>query len=341
MVLTVLADFQLPACPRYLAVSPISHASCIMIVPTLLRGGTIFLHAGFDPERFLQTIATERINLGFGVPTMIYALLDTPMLDDTDLSSLETFQYGAAPMSPTRLAECLERIGPVFTQGYGQIESGATGTILTKQHHDPSHPRRLASCGQSVSSVQLQLQDEMGVEAPVGEVGEICIRGASVMDGYWKQPDLTAEALRGGWLHTGDMATRDEDGFLTIVDRKKDMIVSGGFNVFPREVEDVLSSMPGVAMCAVIGVPDAHWGEAVKAVVVPKPGADVTAEALIALVRQHKGPVCASKSMVFAARFLSPLWARQTKKPSVHSIGMARSASCTRCPPVGVRQARL
>jgi fatty-acyl-CoA synthase len=140
----------------------------------------------------------------------------------------------------------------------------------------------------------------MGVEAPVGEVGEICIRGASVMDGYWKQPDLTAEALRGGWLHTGDMATRDEDGFLTIVDRKKDMIVSGGFNVFPREVEDVLSSMPGVAMCAVIGVPDAHWGEAVKAVVVPKPGADVTAEALIALVRQRKGPVYAPKSVAFA-----------------------------------------
>jgi fatty-acyl-CoA synthase len=119
------------------------------------------------------------------------------------------------------------------------------------------------------------------------------------MDGYWKQPELTAETLRGGWLHTGDMATRDGDGFLTIVDRKKDMIVSGGFNVFPREVEDVLSSAPGVAMCAVIGVPDDHWGEAVKAVVVRKPGAEVTAEALMALVREYKGPVYAPKSVDF------------------------------------------
>ena len=145
-----------------------------------------------------------------------------------------------------------------------------------KQDHDASHPGRLTSCGQAVSSVRLQLQDETGAESPVGETGEICLRGASVMDGYWKQRELTAETLRGGWLHTGDMATRDQDGFLTIVDRKKDMTVPGGFNVFPREVEDVLSSAPGVAMCAVIGVPDDRWGEAVKAVVVCKPGTDVT-----------------------------------------------------------------
>jgi fatty-acyl-CoA synthase len=299
MVLTVLADFQLPACPRYLAVSPISHGSGMMVVPTLLRGGTVFLHAGFDPEHFLRTIATERINLCFGVPTMIYALLDHPALDSIDLSSLETFLYAAAPISPTRLAECLERIGPVFTQYYAQTESGGMGTVLTKQDHDLSHPERLASCGQSVSSVRLQLQDDTGSEVAVGKTGEICLRGASLMTGYWNQSALTAEALRDGWLHTGDMATRDGDGFLTIVDRKKDMIVSGGFNVFPREVEDILASVPAVAMCAVIGVPDERWGETVKAVVVRKPGADVTAEALIALVRERKGPVYAPKSVEF------------------------------------------
>jgi fatty-acyl-CoA synthase len=300
MALTVLADFQLPACPRYLTAAPITHAAGMMIMPTLLRGGTVFLHPGFNPERFLQTITTKRINLCFGVPTMIYVLLDHPALNSTDLSSLETFLYAAAPMSPTRLAECLERVGPVFTQYYGQAESVGMGTVLTKQDHDASHLERLASCGQSVSSVRLQIQDEAGVEVPVGETGEICLRGASVMDGCWKQSELTAETLRGGWLHTGDMATRDRDGFLTIVDRKKDMIVSGGFNVFPREVEDVLSSAPEVAMCAVIGVPDDHWGEAVKAVVVRKPGADVTAEALIALVRERKGQVYAPKSVDFA-----------------------------------------
>jgi fatty-acyl-CoA synthase len=299
MALGVLADFQLPACPRYLAATPITHAAFMMIMPTLLRGGTVFLHAAFDPERFLQTIATERINLCFGVPTMVYVLLDHPALDATDLASLETFLYAAAPMSPTRLAECLERVGPVFTQYYGQTESAGMGTVLTKQDHDASHAGRLASCGQAVSSVQLQLQDETGAEVPVGETGEICIRGASVMEGYWKQPELTAETVRGGWLHTGDMATRDGDGFFTIVDRKKDMIISGGFNVFPREIEDVLSSSPEVAMCAVIGLPDDRWGEAVKAVVVRKPGTEVTAEALMALVRERKGSVYAPKSVDF------------------------------------------
>jgi fatty-acyl-CoA synthase len=300
MALTVLADFQLPACPRYLATTPITHAAAMMIMPTLLRGGTVFLQAGFDPERFLRTIATERINLCFSVPTMIYILLDHPVLDGTDLSSLETFLYAAAPMSPARLAECLERIGPVFTQYYGQTESTGMGTVLTKQDHDASHRERLASCGQAVNSIRLQLQDEAGAEVPGGEVGEICLRGAAVMEAYWKQPELTTDTLRDGWLHTGDMATRDEDGYLTIVDRKKDMIVSGGFNVFPREVEDILSAAPGVAMCAVIGIPDDHWGEAVKAVVVRKPGADVTPEALIALVRERKGSVYAPKSVDFA-----------------------------------------
>jgi acyl-CoA synthetase (AMP-forming)/AMP-acid ligase II len=298
--LTVLADFQIPACPRYLAASPITHASGLMILPTLLRGGTVFLQAGFDPERFLRTIASECINLCFGVPTMIYGLLDHPALARADLASLETFLYAAAPMSPARLSEALERVGPVFTQFYALTESAGMGTILAKQDHDRRHSGRLASCGQAMSSVVLRLQDEAGVEVPLGEPGEICLRGASVMDGYWKQPALTEEALRGGWLHTGDIATRDEDGFLTIVDRKKDIIISGGFNVFPREVEDIISSVPEVAMCAVVGVPDDRWGEAVKAVVVRKPGANVTAEALIALVRERKGPVYAPKSVDFA-----------------------------------------
>jgi len=299
MILTVLADFELPDCPRYLAAAPITHAAGMMIMPVLLRGGTVFLHPGFEPERFLATIASARINLCFGVPTMIYVLLDHPALERTDLSSLETFLYAAAPMSPTRLGEALRRIGPVFTQAYAQTESGGTGTVLAKADHDPSSPGRLASCGKSMSTVRIEIHDEEGREVPVGEAGEICLRGPSVMEAYWKQPELTAETLRGGWLHTGDMATRDEDGFFTIVDRKKDMIVSGGFNVFPREIEDILSSVPAVALCAVVGVPDDKWGEAVKAVVVRKPGAPVTAPELIALVKEKKGSVYAPKSVDF------------------------------------------
>ncbi len=299
MALSILAEFQLPHVPRYLAASPITHASGMMIVPTLLRGGTVVLHPGFDPEQFFRTIAAERINLCFGVPTMIYVLLDHPALDRADLSSLETFLYAAAPMSPARLREGLERIGALFTQYYGQTESGGMGTVLGKPDHDASDTARLASCGRPVSSMRLEIQDDSGHAVAVGQTGEICLRGPSVMQGYWHQAQTSSDTLRGGWLHTGDMATRDDEGFVTIVDRRKDMIISGGFNVFPREVEDVLSSAPGVAVCAVIGVPDDKWGEAVKAIVVKKTGARVTDAELIALVRDRKGPVYAPKSVDF------------------------------------------
>jgi acyl-CoA synthetase (AMP-forming)/AMP-acid ligase II len=150
-----------------------------------------------------------------------------------------------------------------------------------------------------VASVRLQIRDDDGTQVAGGDIGEICLHGPSVMDGYWQQPEVTAATLRGGWLYTGDMATRDDDGFLTIVDRRKDMIVSGGFNVFPREIEDVLSAHPAVATAAVIGVPDDTWGEAVKAIVVVRADADVSADELIALVRERKGPLHAPKSVDF------------------------------------------
>ena len=299
LMTTVLSEFDFPQENRFLAASPITHAAGMMVLPVLLRGGTVFLHKSFDPGRYLSTIASERITMCFGVPTMIYVLLDHPDLDTTDLSSLEWFGYAASPMSPTRLVEALERIGPVFMQYYGQTESTGHGTVLRRDQHDASRTDVLASCGKPEFTVELQIQDDDGNELAPGEAGEICLRGPAIMDGYWKQDELTAETLRDGWLHTGDMAVQDDEGFVTIVDRKKDMIISGGFNVFPREVEDVLSTHPSVAMSAVIGVPDDKWGEAVKAVVVLKPGSDVQPDELIALVREHKGPVYAPKSIEF------------------------------------------
>jgi acyl-CoA synthetase (AMP-forming)/AMP-acid ligase II len=229
----------------------------------------------------------------------VYALLAHPALAATDTSSLRTFVYAGSPMSPARLEEALERIGPVFLQFYGQTESTGLGTVLWRRDHDPAVPGRLTSCGKPVATIRVQLQDGDGAQVAGGDVGEICLQGPSVMDGYWRRPELTAETLRDGWLHTGDMATRDDDGFLTIVDRKKDMVVSGGFNVFPREIEDVLSAHPAVAAAAVIGVPDDRWGEAVKAIVALRPGADVSADELIAVVREHKGAVYAPKSLDF------------------------------------------
>ena len=159
----------------------------------------------------------------------------------------------------------------------------------------------------------------------VGEVGEICVRGVIVTDGYWKRDELTAETFRNGWLHTGDMATRDDDGYLYIVDRKKDMIISGGFNVYPREVEDVLCAHPGVAMAAVIGIPDERWGEAVKALVVPRPGAELDAGELIALGARAQGPGRTHPSRSRSStRCRSPAWASPTGKPSAPATGRAR-----------------
>jgi len=229
-------------------------------------------------------------------------MLDDPSQGDDALGSLEVVIYGASPISPARLAQAVGRYGPRFMQLYGQTEAPNAITALRRADHDPvAHPERLASCGVPIGPIQVALLDEAGGEVPDGEVGEICVRGPLVMAGYWKRPEETAQAFRHGWLHTGDLARRDAQGFLYIVDRSKDMIVSGGFNVFPREVEDVLTAHPAVAAAGVIGVPDETWGEAVKAVVVLHAGMHVDAAELIALVREAKGPVQAPKTVDFVA----------------------------------------
>ena len=297
LVYGVATGWDLPTERRYLACAPISHAAGMLIVPTLLRGGTVILQRGFDPAAWLRAVTEERATTALLVPTMIYALLDHPALDGADLSSLETVMYGASPMSPARMAEALERVGPVFCQLYGQTESGGQGTSLWRSEHDRGDLRRLASCGKPMPSVRVEILDDDGNPVPEDTPGEICLRGPSIMLGYYKQPELTAAAFQHGWLRTGDIAVRDAEGFFTIVDRKKDMIVSGGFNVFPREIEDVLTSHPAVSVAAVIGVPDAKWGESVKALVVLKPGATLEPAELVALVKERKGPVYAPKSV--------------------------------------------
>jgi fatty-acyl-CoA synthase len=229
---------------------------------------------------------------------MIYALLDHPQFDEFDLSSLETVFYGASSISPARLKEAIERIGPVFAQFYGQAEAPMILTYMRKADHDVNDMQRLASCGRPSPYVRLELLDAEDNPVPAGEPGEICVQGPLVMDGY-RDPELTAEVFRGGWLHTGDVAIRDPEGFLRIVDRTKDMIVSGGFNIFPREIEIIIAEHPAVAEVAVIGVPHEKWGEAVKAVVVLKPGTSVAEDELIAPVADSKGSYQAPKSVDF------------------------------------------
>jgi fatty-acyl-CoA synthase len=303
-----LAEWEWPEEVRFLIATPLSHAGAAFFIPTLLRGGSIVVLPGFDPEKVLETIEKFRITATMLVPTMLYVLMDHPKFASTDLSSLETIYYGAAAMSPTRLKEAIEKLGPIFFQFYGQAECPMTITVLHKDDHDTSNLARLATCGRPVPWLRVALLDDDGNEVPRGEPGEICARGPLVMQGYWNKPEETATALEGGWLHTGDIAREDEDGFYTIVDRKKDMIVSGGFNVFPREVEDVLSTHPAVANVAVIGVPDEKWGEAVKAVVVLRPDQSVDPEELMALVKDRKGAHHAPKTVDFAESIpLSPL----------------------------------
>ncbi|WP_027555548.1 AMP-binding protein [Bradyrhizobium sp. Cp5.3] len=294
----ILADFEIPEAARYLAVAPISHVAGTKILPTLMTGGTVHMLKGFDPDAVLRTIERERINFTLFVPTMIYVLLDHPALSKADLSSLELVLYGASAMSTSRLVEGIERVGPVFSQLYGQTECYPV-SVLRKADHDLKTPELFLSCGFPISVCDVKILDENDQEVAMGEAGEICVRAPHVMAEYWKQPDITAETLRNGWLHTGDIARQDERGYMFILDRKKDMIVSGGFNIFPREIEDVLSEHSDVAQVAVVGIPDDKWGEAVTAIIVPHEGSAPDPDELINLVKSRKGSAYAPKQVQF------------------------------------------
>lgn len=303
-----LISWEWPEEVRHLICAPLSHSGAAVLSSVLVKGGAMFVLPGFDPVAVMEAIERHRITSVLMVPTMVLAMIDHPRFGEFDLSSLEVVFYGASAFPAARLKEAIAKLGPIFFQFYGQSEAPMSVTVLRRDEHDVNDPLRLASCGRPTPLVRVALMDDDMREVADGEPGEICVRGPLLMGGYLNKPEETAQALEGGWLHTGDVAIRSPDGFLRIVDRKKDMIVTGGFNVFAREVEDVLVEHPQVRQTAVIGVPDEKWGEAVKAVVVVEPGATVTAEELIALVRDRKGAVQAPKTVDFIdALPLSPV----------------------------------
>ncbi|MEO8298308.1 MAG: AMP-binding protein [Burkholderiales bacterium] len=299
--LLVQAGIDWPQDVRLICTTPISHAAGSLILPTLLRGGLVVLQRGFDADAFIDAFERHRCNVTFLVPTLVYALLDHPRTRRTDWTEMHTLIYSAAPMAPVRVREALQVFGPCLVQLYGQTEAPNCVLALTQREHLLANDERLASAGRPLPGLSVALLDDTGqpVAANGGShaIGEICVRGPLLMSGYWGQPELTAQAFEGGWLHTGDMAWRDAQGYLYIVDRKKDMIISGGFNVYPKEVENVLTAHPAVAAAAVIGVPDAKWGEAVKAFVTLRPGHSTDEATLIALVRRAKGAVHTPKSI--------------------------------------------
>jgi fatty-acyl-CoA synthase len=293
-----LAEWEWPESPRFLMCTPLSHAGAAFFVPTVIKGGSLYVLPRFDPAEVLRTIEEQKITATMLVPSMLYALMDHPDSRTRDLSSLETVYYGASAINPTRLAEAIERFGPIFAQYYGQSEAPMVITYLAKADHTGD---RLASCGRPAALLRTALLGDDGQPVPVGEPGEVCVAGPLLAQGYWNLPDQTAETFRDGWLHTGDVAREDEDGFWYIVDRTKDMIVTGGFNVFPREVEDVVATHPSVAQVAVIGTPDEKWGEAVTALVVLREGAtydDAFVSEVQQLVRDAKGGVQAPKQVI-------------------------------------------
>jgi acyl-CoA synthetase (AMP-forming)/AMP-acid ligase II len=261
----------------FLHAAPIAHASGAFFLPAIARGARSLIMGKFDPAQFIELAVKEKASLTFLVPTMLAMIMEQPGLAAAKLE-FRRIAYGASPISPALLERAENRFGRIFAQTYGQAESPMVITCLKPADHD-----RIGSCGRPFTMVDVAIFDDNDNPLPPGEKGEIVCRGPQTMAYYWNRPDQTAEAFRNGWLHTGDIGTMDEDGFFYILDRKNDMLISGGYNVYPREVEEVLLSFPGVVEAAVIGLPDERWGERVEAVVSGRPGLD--ADALLEYAR--------------------------------------------------------
>jgi len=284
------ACLQIGQSDRMLLMMPFFHIGAKALeLAAQWAAATVHVLPAFDPVQIFRTIERERITITHLAPTMIQALLDHPDRCKYDLSSLRAVLYSAAPMPTPVLRQAIAAFGPIFIQMYGATEG--SGTFLPATAHRPDGDardlRRLGSIGHPLQGVQVRLEDENGTEVPTGEVGELCYRGRTVMRGYWNNADATIEALRGGWMHSGDMARKDEDGYIYLVDRKKDMIISGGENIYSREVEEALLTHPDISEAAVIGIPHDKWGEAVCAVLVMKPGTSLTEDEVIAHCRQQ------------------------------------------------------
>ncbi len=269
--------------------APMSHGSGLYILPHMAMAAKQVIpeSGGFDPEEIFRLLPAHEGMTLFAAPTMVTRLVHSPGLGAADLRNLKTIVYGGGPMYVEDLRLAMERIGNKLVQAYGQGESPMTITVLSKERHaETDHPRyaeRIASVGVPHSVVEVRVADGEDNPLPPGEAGEVLVRGDVVMQGYWNNPEATAAGLRGGWLHTGDVGAFDEDGFLTLMDRSKDLIISGGANIYPREVEEVLLRHEGVLEASVVGRPHPEWGEEVVAFVVAKPGGRADEKELDAL----------------------------------------------------------
>lgn len=301
MTALTLMGYPFEGRPVYLAMAPLTHAAGVLAFPILCHGGEVVIMYQPDIGDFLKLAQAHKVTHTFLPPTLIYMLIDHPDLPTTDLSSFQCFWYGAAPISAARLAEAIEKIGPVMAQLFGQTEAPMMISMMApKDHFNPDGSiatHRLSSAGRPGPLVQVAMVDANGAFVPRGERGEIVVRSSLVMDGYYKNPAATAEATVNGWHKTGDIGFLDDDNFLFIVDRAKDMIITGGFNVYSAEVEQALLTHPAVQDSAVFGLPDDKWGERVCAVVQLRAGQSAEPDEIIAHVKAAIGSVKAPKEL--------------------------------------------
>lgn len=303
-VASFLAILRYDEAPRYLLCNPMTHAAGVSGFHAFALGGTIYLMRTPELPKVVEHIERHRISMLMLTPTSVYSLLALPGIRERDFSSLRYLMFGAAPMSAAKLQEAMDVLGPVMMHAYGQSEASPLVAAFMPDEYarmasDPAFAKRLHSCGRATPFTQVAIMDEQGKLLACGERGELVVRSGMVMRGYLGEAELSETASAHGWHHTGDVATLDEEGYIYIVDRIRDLIISGGFNVFPSEVEQVIWAHPAVSDCAVIGVPDEKWGEAVKAVIELKPGASATESEIIEMCKARLGSVKSPKTVEF------------------------------------------
>lgn len=309
-----LLEAEILETERLLLMTPLAHAAGLFAQSAILRGATVLLYDGFDAQTAVELISSGEATWSFLVPTMIYRLLD--LLDQGGQSHLNmrTIVYGAAPIAPVRLEQALRIFGPIFIQLYGQSEAPNWGTRLTKSDHDPARPDLLTSCGRASIMADVKVVDDAGQEVPPGVIGEICLRAPYVLREYLNQPEATEEKFLGEFIRTGDIGEMNDDGYLFLKDRKNDMVISGGMNVYSREVEDALSAHPDVKAVAVIGIPHPDWGEAVHAIVIRGDGTDLDEASLIAWSRDRLAAYARPKSVEFVESLPETAFGKVDKK---------------------------
>ena len=310
-LISAVMNFYADICPGFgpddvaLHAAPLSHGSGLYALANIGKGAAnvILDSKSFDPELIFKTIQEYRVTNMFAAPTMIKLMVESPAVENYDHRSLKALNYGGAPMLVKDMKQAMEKMGPCLVQLFGQGESPMTITYLPHRDHvlkgRPDQMKRLGSAGFPRTDVEVKIIDDEDRELPPGKTGEIVTRSDLVMKGYWRNPEATRETIRNGWLHTGDMGYLDEKGYLFIMDRSKDMIISGGENIYPREIEEALIQHEAIREVAVIGVPDPKWGEAIKAVVALLPGRTATEEELILFCKDNIASYKKPKSIDF------------------------------------------